>query len=345
MEQIAPGVFRMARMVRDRRAAMMPHEMTFTLNQETNHLTIQSVDLLHDPVTIDLSRAYNNRLDDIMGAAEGNFASPQGIQWGVFNNSPLYHIFSVYDRNNNRWPSIYITVYYTPLTGIQQYLVRENIDMAEFIARFSVAPNVPDYERFFKFLDDGWNGIDDISQSFTVGDWNANDDPSLDLCRRVVARITNENPHALIPQMNNGGHNNNVQAVIRNIPAGSTNVISWENIQDGANLVNFPSNPDAMESEFGRYYTAISFNQLQEQNGRKINPHTRHVIEPERVVRYRARLVAPLGNGGGNVAAAAAGGGGGGAQGGGRRRLHKSRRHTRRRVNRKRRAATKKGRK
>jgi hypothetical protein len=83
---------------------------------------------------------------------------------------------------------------------------------------------------------------------------------------------------------------NNGQRENRNIPAGSSNIITYDDIENGANMVNFGD-----EFGHGRYYTRATFDQLpiNYRSGKKKHPLTRALIEPGTIRRYRARVQAP----------------------------------------------------
>jgi len=67
----------------------------------------------------------------------------------------------------------------------------------------------------------------------------------------------------------------------RILPRGATNIVSYEDIEDGMQMANFDN-----ESQFGRYYTEQSFRTLP----RMENPFTRRPINPESVRLYTARI-------------------------------------------------------
>lgn len=73
-----------------------------------------------------------------------------------------------------------------------------------------------------------------------------------------------------------------------NIPAGSTNVVSLDDIREGDEMVNFHG-----EHGFGRYYKQSTFNQLPIMNSYlyKKNPTTRATITRNNVRKYKAHLV------------------------------------------------------
>ncbi len=66
----------------------------------------------------------------------------------------------------------------------------------------------------------------------------------------------------------------------RNIPAGSSNVISYENIKEGNAMVNFHN-----EFKQERYYKKNTYDKLKE----KTNPYTRKPIEE--ITQYKAHIV------------------------------------------------------
>ena len=72
-----------------------------------------------------------------------------------------------------------------------------------------------------------------------------------------------------------------------NVPEGSSNIISYEDINDGANMVNFEG-----EYNYGRYYTKNTFNRLSKNNqGYKTHPQTRGKIKNNTTFRkYKARI-------------------------------------------------------
>ena len=80
----------------------------------------------------------------------------------------------------------------------------------------------------------------------------------------------------------------------RNIPAGSTNVVTFEDIREGDKMVNFQG-----EYNRGRYYTRETYNSMK----RKENPITRKAIRSENVVDYIADVVreSPRSGGGGGT--------------------------------------------
>lgn len=73
-----------------------------------------------------------------------------------------------------------------------------------------------------------------------------------------------------------------------NVPEGSSNVISYEDINDGTNMVNFEG-----EYKYGHYYTKNTFNRLSKNNkGFKTHPQTRGKIKNNATLRkYKARIV------------------------------------------------------
>ena len=79
----------------------------------------------------------------------------------------------------------------------------------------------------------------------------------------------------------------------RNIPSGSSNAISYENIQDKNIMVNFlnESEQGRYESERKRYYKETTYNKLpiNQTIGKKRNPYTRAPIDE--IIRYKAHLV------------------------------------------------------
>lgn len=79
----------------------------------------------------------------------------------------------------------------------------------------------------------------------------------------------------------------------RNIPAGSSNTISYANIADGSQMVNFHN-----EFNKGRYYTQNTYNSIQtnERIGRKRNPYTRAPIDE--ITSYKAHIVGVEAEGG-----------------------------------------------
>lgn len=76
------------------------------------------------------------------------------------------------------------------------------------------------------------------------------------------------------------------EVLSQNIPSGSSNTISYEDIQEGNTMVNFLN-----ESKQGRYYKKDTYNQLVTNHtiGKKRNPYTRVPIEE--VTTYKAHLV------------------------------------------------------
>lgn len=62
---------------------------------------------------------------------------------------------------------------------------------------------------------------------------------------------------------------------IRTLPKNSSNVITFEPIQEGNEMVNFRANERKMESNYGRFYLKHSYNQLHEP---KKNPMTQQPI-------------------------------------------------------------------
>jgi hypothetical protein len=72
----------------------------------------------------------------------------------------------------------------------------------------------------------------------------------------------------------------------KNIPAGSTNLISMENIKNQDEMVNFHN-----EAKFGHYYRKSNFNALtKNSSGKKKNPATRKIIQPSNAVKYKAKV-------------------------------------------------------
>jgi hypothetical protein len=69
---------------------------------------------------------------------------------------------------------------------------------------------------------------------------------------------------------------------VRNIPSGSTNVISYDEIEDGDKMVNFHG-----EYDYGRYYKRSTFNAMP----RKINPMTTEPVRKRNIVDYTAHIV------------------------------------------------------
>jgi hypothetical protein len=82
---------------------------------------------------------------------------------------------------------------------------------------------------------------------------------------------------------------NNGQRTNRNVPANATNAVSYENIVNGANMVNFQG-----EFGHGRFYTKNTFNKIQPYiySGKKRNPFTQQNIEPGNITRYTAKKAA-----------------------------------------------------
>jgi hypothetical protein len=72
----------------------------------------------------------------------------------------------------------------------------------------------------------------------------------------------------------------------KNIEKNSKSNVLLDDITNGKNMVNFHG-----EYDYGRYYTKNSFNGLKVKGKRKENPITRKLIEPENVVKYKAKLV------------------------------------------------------
>jgi hypothetical protein len=101
---------------------------------------------------------------------------------------------------------------------------------------------------------------------------------------------------------------NNGQRVVRNLPANATNSLTYEEIADGTNMVNFQGEGALADP---RHYTRESFNAIQRyvhphgavvaNTGYKLNPFTKQRIQPENVTRYTARVAAAAGNQQGGV--------------------------------------------
>lgn len=91
----------------------------------------------------------------------------------------------------------------------------------------------------------------------------------------------NNNNHLPIANYPNNGRRMN-----RIVPANASNTLTYANISDGTNMVNFQG-----EFGHGRYYRKNTFNQIQphEYSGKKKNPFTQQNIEPGNITRYTAR--------------------------------------------------------
>lgn len=79
---------------------------------------------------------------------------------------------------------------------------------------------------------------------------------------------------------------NNGKRVNRIIPVNTSNAVTYTNINDGANMVNFHG-----EFDHGRFYTRNTFNKFQPHvySGKKRNPFTQQNIEPGNITRYKAK--------------------------------------------------------
>jgi hypothetical protein len=375
-----------------------------------------------DPELIDLNRkifstvqAEAHYLDIIAIFESGN----DGIQWGIFNNSPIYIIdiparIDVVNANNAlpevlAYRKISVTKYDRLLDTIHFILDNEQITLEEFVADYTLPNGAINYKKF----------VDDIHTSSEAqnikeihaatnerDDFNTNS-RFMDLLETLAQNVAGGNPFNMVEddpeyaaQMEADmaaayaqqeaeaeaaeaanpffpSHHgilyakpprNRNQLEQRNIPAGATNTITMNNIQEGNVLANFYAKKPAnrgkenangkvrnKEYNFERYYKANTLGQIEsyrkmvpvngnlveividDKSGYKFNPATGVRIDPGNVRYYRARMMAAANE------AAAAGGGGGGAQGGGRRGVTKKRSTSKRRsATKKRRSATKK---
>jgi hypothetical protein len=75
----------------------------------------------------------------------------------------------------------------------------------------------------------------------------------------------------------------------RNIPVGSENAITYDDIENGANMVNFHG--ELARQNEPRYYTYNTFRGLRTNDrGFRLNPFTRQRIYPHEVEAYTARI-------------------------------------------------------
>ena len=72
----------------------------------------------------------------------------------------------------------------------------------------------------------------------------------------------------------------------RNIPRGITSELTFDDIEEGNLMVNFPTNNTRTEYNFNRYYKNSP-----QIRGMSKNPQTRKVLKPTNFKRYRAHLV------------------------------------------------------
>ncbi len=88
-------------------------------------------------------------------------------------------------------------------------------------------------------------------------------------------------------------YNNPIHYGVRNVPAGTENAITYDNIINGANMVNFHG--EMARTNEPRYYTHDTFRAFPvNAQGFRLNPFTRRRIYPHEVDAYTARIpIAP----------------------------------------------------
>ncbi len=181
-------------------------------------------------------------------------------------------------------PNIYINF---------QELNQDLSDWGEYILELTF------YDYTIILVDKNYLGINEYH--ITIYD-DANDEEEIldeDIPQVIFSHIaeTFENFVELDLNRNNNGvlpianYPNNGQRAERNIPANASNAVSYTNIVNGANMVNFHG-----EFGHGRFYTKNTFNQIQPHvySGKKKNPFTQQNIEPGNIIRYTAKKAAAL---------------------------------------------------
>lgn len=109
-----------------------------------------------------LYRSIMNRAGDAHNITiTGIFdAPPSGIEWGTFNDRPIYHIEirarSTSARNNGQLNIQYISINFRkivdPLDAIQQHINTRGATMADFVGLFTTADGNVNYRKFMKYM-------------------------------------------------------------------------------------------------------------------------------------------------------------------------------------------------